>query len=101
MLNNDTISRTALLAAYDAAHKGPPGKARKLIEEAPTVDAAPVRHGRWQSWHASRGEIEQCSECGASYDGVTGWSYCPNCGAKMDAPTCGPDYCEIGGTTNG
>lgn len=31
----DLISRSALLAAYDAAHKGPPGGARKLIEEAP------------------------------------------------------------------
>ena len=38
MLNNDRISRSALLAAYDAAHKGPPGGARKLIEEAPGVD---------------------------------------------------------------
>ena len=37
MLNNDLISRTALLAAYDAAHKGPPGGARKLIEEAPAA----------------------------------------------------------------
>lgn len=37
MPNNDLISRAALLAAYDAAHKGPPGRARKLIEEAPKV----------------------------------------------------------------
>lgn len=35
--DGDTISRSALLAAYDAAHKGPPGGARKLIEEAPAV----------------------------------------------------------------
>lgn len=31
------IEREALLAAYDKAHKGPPGEARKLIEEAPAV----------------------------------------------------------------
>lgn len=36
-IDGDTISRAALLAAYDAAHKGPPGGARKLIEEAPVV----------------------------------------------------------------
>ena len=36
-IDGDTISRSALLAAYDAAHKGPPGGARKLIEEAPAV----------------------------------------------------------------
>ena len=34
---NDCISRSALLAAYDAAHVGPPGGARKLIEEAPAI----------------------------------------------------------------
>ena len=39
---DDLISRAALLAEYDAAHKGPPGKARKLMEEAPAVDAVPV-----------------------------------------------------------
>lgn len=39
---SDLISRSALLAAYDAAHKGPPGGARKLIEEAPAIDAIPV-----------------------------------------------------------
>lgn len=31
------IEREALLAAYDKAHEGPPGPARKLIEEAPAV----------------------------------------------------------------
>ena len=37
MDKNDLIYRNDLLAAYDAAHKGPPGGARKLIEEAPSV----------------------------------------------------------------
>jgi hypothetical protein len=36
------IDCDALLAAYDAAHKGPPGGARKLIEQAPTIDAVPL-----------------------------------------------------------
>lgn len=31
------IDADALLAAYDSQHEGPPGKARTLIEEAPTV----------------------------------------------------------------
>lgn len=34
---DDLISRAALLAAYDKAHKGPPGGARKLIQEAPAM----------------------------------------------------------------
>lgn len=40
--NDDLIRRGDLIAAYDAAHKGPPGGARKLIEEAPAIDAIPV-----------------------------------------------------------
>ena len=34
---NDLISRKALLAEYDRVHIGEPGKARKLIEDAPAV----------------------------------------------------------------
>lgn len=34
---SDLICREALLEKYDAAHEGPPGGARKLIEEAPAV----------------------------------------------------------------
>lgn len=32
----------ALLAEYDRQHEGEPGKARKLIEDAPTIDAVPL-----------------------------------------------------------
>lgn len=35
---NDLISRNALLAEYDRQHEGTPGRARKLIEDAPSVD---------------------------------------------------------------
>ena len=34
---NDLISRKALLAEYDRVHIGEPGKARKLIEDAPAI----------------------------------------------------------------
>ena len=40
---NDLISRTWLLAEYDKRHKGPPGGARKLIEEAPSTEPEPIR----------------------------------------------------------
>lgn len=36
------IDADALLAEYDRKHEGEPGKARKLIEDAPTVDAVEV-----------------------------------------------------------
>ena len=36
------IDADVLLAEYDRQHEGEPGKARKLIEDAPTVAAVPV-----------------------------------------------------------
>ena len=53
------------------------------IEETPTADVAPVRHGRWLPFHSTAaGDIQYCSACEI---GCT-WkpNYCPNCGAKMD-----------------
>lgn len=47
----------------------------ETIDDAPTVDAEPVRHGMW--W---RGAF--CSQCGGR--GEQEFRYCPNCGAKMD-----------------
>lgn len=41
-MNNDLISRSAWLAEYDRQHEGAPGKARKLIEAVPSVDAVEV-----------------------------------------------------------
>lgn len=77
---DDLISRDALLAAYDAAHKGPPGGARKLIEEAPAVDAVPVRRGRW----IDMGDATVvCSECNNQIIGEPDYDFCPNCGADM------------------
>lgn len=36
------IDADALLARYDRIHVGAPGAARKMIEDAPTIDAVPV-----------------------------------------------------------
>ena len=57
----------------------------KQIADAPTVDAAPVRHGRWECG-------KPCPVCGENrFKGLDAdiwadWepSYCPNCGAKMN-----------------
>lgn len=38
------IDADALVAAYDAAHDGPPGKARTLILNAPTVCCGTCKH---------------------------------------------------------
>lgn len=53
-----------------------------LIDKCPTIDAEPVRHGRWID--SPIGTIE-CSECGHGYNLVGMFVfYCPHCGAKMD-----------------
>ncbi len=41
-METDYVSRQWLLTEYDKRHKGPPGGARKMIEEAPAADVLPV-----------------------------------------------------------
>lgn len=52
------------------------------IDEQPTVDAEPVLHGHWD-------DECRCTACGWYGDDwykrdAVRFSYCPNCGAKMD-----------------
>ena len=60
------------------------GEAYGVIQEMPTVDAVPVRRGKWLK--EDRGHVEYsavCDKCG--YD--TFWceksNFCPHCGADM------------------
>ena len=59
----------------------------KQIADAPTINTAPVRHGRWiekQEKDTFAGYLYsyECSECGRVKQRKE--PYCPNCGAKMD-----------------
>ena len=67
-----------------------------VVWNTPTVDAVPVRHGKWvdtetfkRPWF--RHHIFECSVCRNTLDmdGVNAGrgdaNYCPNCGAKMEA----------------
>ena len=68
-----------------------------LIDDAPTVDAVPVRHGRWIVHHEKitfpTGEKSSggmlCSECGYKTHNKMHvmfgcpFKHCPNCGADM------------------
>ena len=60
------------------------------IKHAPTVDAEPVRHGKWikLDMHAHLAD-HKCTACGQecyvpTCMGEPMYTYCPNCGAKMD-----------------
>ena len=54
------------------------------IDNAPTIEAEPVRHGYWMCGdYYDIGDV--CSEC--DWDSLISpcdYRYCPNCGAKMD-----------------
>ena len=55
------------------------------IEEAPTIDAVPVRYGRW----GVDGVYVVCSVCNKFtlspiVKQLPTFKYCPNCGAKMN-----------------
>lgn len=52
------------------------------IDDAPTVDAEPVRHGHWIKSEKSDYEWE-CSACGYGLSDYR-TTYCYDCGAKMD-----------------
>lgn len=59
------------------------------IDEAPTIDAEPIRHGKWILTNKPNiygGTTIKCSACG--YEGVIAHiedhHYCWVCGAKMD-----------------
>ena len=58
-------------------------EAIRIIEDAPTVDAVPVVHGRWIDAHGIRNS--KCENCGVEFCRVMeDCNYCPTCGAKMD-----------------
>ena len=52
----------------------------QVIAHQPTIDAEPVRHGKWIEYPIADG-MNQCSVCGVLRFGES--NYCPNCGADM------------------
>lgn len=58
-------------------------KSRGVI---PTVDAVPVKHGRWELVDEAEPRRYGCSRCSClSWYGT--YKYCHNCGARMDGET--------------
>lgn len=55
------------------------------IDKAPTVDAEPVRHGKWiNAGHDAFTQYRRCSCCARLLANAPAYDYCPRCGAKMD-----------------
>lgn len=88
-MNNDLISRSKAIAAVERREPLLIGdklvstdSLKNFLRNRPSVDAEPVRHGRWINGH--------CSQCGGH---APFWAmattyyespYCFECGAKMD-----------------
>ena len=57
---------------------------KTIVNSLQTVDAVPVRHGKWIEYPIADG-MNQCSACGVLRFGDS--NYCPYCGALMDGET--------------
>ena len=58
---------------------------KRFILNRPAADVAPVVHGEWEIVVGSNGkEYMVCTCCRVSQDLTGVFTYCPNCGAKMD-----------------
>ena len=63
------------------------------LEKVPTVDAAPVKHGRWMKMtgmmppeYVGHYECSVCQWHGSHHNATEReYRFCPRCGAKMDA----------------
>lgn len=64
--------------------------AKQIVSEQPTVEAEPVRHGRWIELPKAMNVAEnpcKCSVCGhclSFYNYYPRSKFCPNCGTRMD-----------------
>lgn len=57
----------------------------KRLQRLPTVDAEPVRHGRWMPHKTKTGKNWwECNLCGTVSEHKTQHYFCHFCGAKMD-----------------
>ena len=60
----------------------------ECIANAPTVDAEPVRHGKWcEGTECYSDDFIVCSVCGEAFNVMDNdtyrFDYCPKCGARM------------------
>ena len=87
---DEYISRAKALADFETCNaenpRWTPQRVKTLLLRQPAADVAEVVHARWErvrsNWH--------CTGCHKGYRITNGapmassFSYCPNCGAKMD-----------------
>lgn len=57
------IDADALLAEYDRQHEGEPGKARKLIEDSPTIDRPTRSQFKRMAVQLGYEPVVRCKDC--------------------------------------
>lgn len=72
-----------LLAQFPVGGGVTAARARRAIEKAETVDAEPVRRGKWVQDDTWR-DLYFCSVCLTRDHCIPKHKYCPECGARMD-----------------
>ena len=56
-----------------------------ILKSIPAADVSPVRHGEWEIVVGSNGKEYMVCTCCRVSQGLTGvFTYCPNCGCRMD-----------------
>ena len=80
------IPDDGIVSEYIWAGDSVAGIRRIDLSYLPTIEAEPVRHGRWVERPNTKGQV-YCSECGTlekTTDNNFKSMHCPHCGAKMD-----------------
>ena len=88
----DLIDREELLKRFELTSQANGNAIRYEIKCAPTVDAQPVLHGKWERTDITEENgwaLYRCSCCDwhttyyYSFSASPTYNFCPNCGAKM------------------
>ena len=86
------IDADALLAEYDRQHEGEPGKARKLIEDAPTINRPTRSQFKRMAVQLGYEPVVHCKECKHLM-----FSDCyGECGAARMGIVSPDDFCSYG-----
>lgn len=81
LIDADKLFNNQILVVSNSASLEVIEKIMDIIKEAPTIEAEPIRHGKW----IYTGFMEvKCNNCGNVFHELEDTNYCPACGCHMD-----------------
>lgn len=81
LIDADAIKRRVVIGGSEQCKKCALVEMLDEIENAPTVEAEPIRQGHWKT-NVYASQVVVCSFCNNT--SLVPTTYCSNCGAKMD-----------------